>query len=504
MLRLLLMAFQARYYAKQAALDRMRRRHQREDDDRYRDEDDGLIPRETREEWEDRKQRQRVEASREAERAGDKAMWTSLTVSGVMLLVVLLVCGGILTVGMMKSSTARRQAQQNRPNGNLPGAPPPPNPALNAAQPIIQPDPVRQIPIRAVPANPPNGPQPPKAEVPFDENLWPLDDTDAIREAPLTKDREVRKLPFPVKECCIGGGGQFLMLHMPGLQKLAIFDVNEAKIVKYLDVPEGKLLITAGRDFLIVADPEGKTVERYALPAFEKEATTPLPGSGTISVLTMGSASRGPLFVARTSGSMCLDPATFKVVDLKWIVSGPSGFPPWLLVRASANGRLFTAWAPSGSPTGFHSFRLEGDKGVIVYRHESPGPLLPSANGKVVFGPNQAYTPAGLRSGESLGNSGQVTWFVPAVQGDTYLTVRPMKDPGKLQLYLNAPDRNAIPLPQIDDLSDLLQLQSGHTLILDHNLFLIPQGKLLVLLPPSADKLILYRLDVEKAFDVNK
>src|SRR5262249_4924116 len=63
-----------------------------------------------------------------------------------------------------------------------------------------------------------------------------------IQAAPLQGDKPPVALPGPVRATGVGGGGRSLILHLPQQRQLAVFDVNEAKVVKYLPMAEDRLL----------------------------------------------------------------------------------------------------------------------------------------------------------------------------------------------------------------------------------------------------------------------
>src|SRR5262249_18008072 len=149
-------------------------------------------------------------------------------------------------------------------------------------------------------------------------------------------------------DVCVGGAGRFLILRLPQQRKLAIFDANEAKIVKYLPVAEDTVKVAAGRDKLFVFLPGANVIQRYSLAGFEKEATVPAPTSGRLFQVLMGSASQGPLLLTTGDGPqlLFLDPRTLKplAVDLP---DGPRGFGPDSFCRVSGDGRVFTTYEPN-------------------------------------------------------------------------------------------------------------------------------------------------------------
>src|SRR5262249_37824490 len=83
--------------------------------------------------------------------------------------------------------------------------------------------------------------------------------------------------PGKVANGAVGGAGRFLILHAPSQKQLIIFDLKEGKIAKTLDMPEEKLLFTAGRQHLLIWLPNAKTFERWNLATLEREAEIPDP-----------------------------------------------------------------------------------------------------------------------------------------------------------------------------------------------------------------------------------
>src|SRR5262249_42887016 len=52
-----------------------------------------------------------------------------------------------------------------------------------------------------------------------------------IKPPTLTGDKVERKLSSAIADVAVGGGGRYLVLHLPRERKLAVFDVNAAKVV---------------------------------------------------------------------------------------------------------------------------------------------------------------------------------------------------------------------------------------------------------------------------------
>src|SRR5262249_41177318 len=96
-----------------------------------------------------------------------------------------------------------------------------------------------------------------------------------LEVAPLERDRVVRRLDAPVRDLAVGGGGRYFILHLTQLGKLAVFDVNEAKVVRLLPAPDSRLKLAAGLDKLVVVLPSTGSVQRWDLKTFELDLTAP-------------------------------------------------------------------------------------------------------------------------------------------------------------------------------------------------------------------------------------
>src|SRR5262249_35264353 len=245
---------------------------------------------------------------------------------------------------------------------------------------------------------------------------------------------EERALPSSIADVCVGGGGRFLLLHLPRERKLAVFDANEARVVKYLPLAEDKVAFAAGRELLIVGYPGSHVLQRWNLTTFEKEVTVACPVQGTIGNVVMGSASAGPLLICLEGGDWgskgtFIDPKTFRPLDLEW-TKGQMPACAAELVRASADGTLFGWRCGRGS---------EGhDMGVVMLNgKQAQGRTQGLGSSLLVPGPNGRYfyTAEGVLTSElqrvfPKGKEGALlpAVYVPARQGDLFLQLQPAGD----------------------------------------------------------------------------
>ena len=129
-------------------------------------------------------------------------------------------------------------------------------------------------------------------------------------------------------------------------------------MVKQLPTGGSDIRFTAGLDKLVVALPGTKTIQRWDLKTFQREAsmTIDLLDPKTILQVAMGSASEGPLFVATNPGGR----ATLSVLELKTLQPLPIElampqsivFDRFMQLRASAAGSVLGMWNPGAEPSG--------------------------------------------------------------------------------------------------------------------------------------------------------
>jgi hypothetical protein len=381
-----------------------------------------------------------------------------------------------------------------------PPAPPPVNPPFNP--PPVNPPPLNPNP--GVPAQPVK----PKVE---SDIVHP-----AVNPAKITPtkaaDKTELKLPGAVDMTCFGGGGRYVLLRIPSTKKVAVLDVCEGKIAKYIPIPEDGAFIAASNEHLFVLAPTNNVIQRWNLTTLEKERTVANPLNGQVRGLLIGHATDGPLFVI--GPNKLLHPKTFKEVDLK--VGGNRGlgmaghpqYPP--TVRVSADGRVF-AWYTRGlSPSGLSSMVLGGNDGKCYYGHTTVGAILPGPDG-TLFTAGGLFTPELKPIGEKRGYQ---YWYhapIPAAHGRMYITVAPEDDttlpgrrgPQKVSLKMIGENK---PLLDLSDFAGL-DVPKNHNqtvargLQLYDRVFLVPDAKALAILHGTHDKITIHKLDVESALD---
>jgi hypothetical protein len=323
-----------------------------------------------------------------------------------------------------------------------------------------------------------------------------------IRPAPLEGDKVERLLEAPVSDVAVGGAGRYFVLHLPRVQKLAVFDVNAAKVVGSIPIPEEDARFTAGLEDVVVVLPRAKTIERWSLRTLEREVAATLPVKGVIKAVAMGSASKGPLLVHAAVGSEALDSAFLALLNtetlkpifaelntqIATIMMG--SYRDLVHLRASADGRVFGLWCTSHSPTGMGVVVYSEAVTRTFYAHKDVGYVVPSPDGKAV------YTRFGNYVLQAQGQPGEMPEtggaMLPASLGDQYLNLTgagpargpTIEAPGKEKPIATFPDLG-LPGPRDHTLP--------HDFTYDKHIHLVPEARLLLTIPASGDRLILSR-----------
>lgn len=318
-----------------------------------------------------------------------------------------------------------------------------------------------------------------------------------IAPAAVADERTVRPLPEPYSDVVPGGGGRYLVFHLPRLRKLAVFDVSAARVTGYVPAPEDKIAFAAGLESVVVGLPKAGVLERWSLTTFEKQAAAPPPFRDEIKTVVMGHGSNGPVVV----NGMFLDPATFRplgITDGKGNDRPVPGRP-----FPSGDGSVYASWNSRYSPISSVAFVLEGSE---VKQHEG-GELkhvIPGPDGRAVFTAKGVVSRTLARAEKDDEDYG---YCLPALRGDYFLALTPAADgrfgakggsKGGFTVYLRGVRLPVARLPDAD-----------HGLRFDgwdredegpwKRVFFVPDAKVIAVLPPGNDRVVLHKFDADAA-----
>jgi S1-C subfamily serine protease len=317
--------------------------------------------------------------------------------------------------------------------------------------------------------------------------------TVAITPPALTGDKVVKRLPEGFSEVVVGGGGRYLIFHLPKLKKLAVFDVNEGRVTKYIPLTETTIAFAAGLDAVVVGLRSAGKLERWSLTTFELEKSAATPFQEEIGTMLMGHGSNGPVVV----NGYFLDLATFRplpILDPKGQERPLGG--GWRI--PSGDGTVYGGWNTHLSPSSATSFVMEGS---VVKRYDS-GDLrhvVPGPDGRTVY-TGKGICAATLERGNP--DDASYGYCLPAVRGEYFLSLTSATGGkgGGFTVYLRGLKQ---PIAKLD--------KAEHGLSFDgwdresfgpwRRVYFIPDAKVIAVLPPSNDQVVLYKFDADAALE---
>jgi hypothetical protein len=306
------------------------------------------------------------------------------------------------------------------------------------------------------------------------------------------------KLPAQIGSIVIGGDGRYLVIHLPKVKQIAVFDAQERALIKRLEATDSRLILAAGREHFFALDPAAESLQRWNFARFEKEATVRLPAGGPFEVACMGAGSTGPLLLFPKGDRFSAKPILVHPITLKElpVKDGPLPGGQPATARASTDGQTF-CWQQDG----FHSITVatvtDGTVVARTIRKEVVSPT-PGPGGRYFYAIGGLYNsdlsrilPEDNRPAFEIG-------FVPSVHGDLFLEVTPPggprfpKDPnplpagpGKARVFFQGETK---PVGTIEGLK-------GLSVASDRVIFFLPEHQLLILLGRELDELILHSFD---------
>jgi len=337
--------------------------------------------------------------------------------------------------------------------------------------------------------------------------------------APYAGERKTIEIPDLISDAVLGGGGRLLLLHLKKSRKIAVYDVNQAKVTRYLSIGSDSAILAAGMDKLIVVATSEGLIERWSLATFEKEITQPLPIGGVVKAVALGCASAGPLLLHWAESTDQLGNCHYGLFGLEKFdrlnVDGLRGhntsYRDFVHIRASGSGDVFGLWATSHSPQGMESFIILGDKVKVSYQHDSAGHVVPSMDGRAILtGFAGACTPELNRIGK---RSNQPLPTIPSAHPRFYISV-PAEPGAQINLGRTPFDGKLGGVHTLGSESRLAALPaldlgqpadnnswSADDFTLDKRVLFVPQASQIVSIPFTNDRIIVQKFDLREALE---
>ncbi|MBY0229212.1 MAG: hypothetical protein K2W96_08050, partial [Gemmataceae bacterium] len=324
-----------------------------------------------------------------------------------------------------------------------------------------------------------------------------------VQEPKFDGDRIERALPAPANDAVMAGGGRYLLLMLPKLKRVEIFDVSLAKIVGHIPVAEEGAKIAGGQTKLVVMLPGEAIVQRWDIATRKRELAVPLSlrPRHTAKHVAMGCASEGPVVVTASfypvSGeTRILDLRTLKEMKLKReeqllhsLIENP--------MRASADGSVIGSFWQDRSPQGVQSLVIEGGEAKLYHSGDSLGHVTPTGDGRYLCTGRGVLT----REGKPVGKVGREGLYcLPAVRGPFHLGMR-INGGGRAgkhtaHLFLTGETRELLPLAEVEWPEDMNEWDR-EAFGWDRRIWFVPEAKVLITIPLGKEKLVIRKLDAE-------
>jgi hypothetical protein len=323
------------------------------------------------------------------------------------------------------------------------------------------------------------------------------------------KDKENVPLVTSVSDVTVAGAGRYLVLHLTGKKKLAIFDIQAGKVVKELPVSEEPYHVAGGANRLVVIYPNAKLIQQYNLATFERDKSQVLPGtltSDSIHQISMGCASAGPLFayLPKEKRTLAVNLDTLETTEVRWSHWAPTNAYGPLTMRTSPDGTWLVGhgggWAGCEVAM-FSEGQQVGSNNKIEFVSIGPGAFaLPSADGRFLFTPwgihNRSLTQAKVPELKGC-------YIVPAAEPGPFLALaneayganpKGMLADGSLTVY--SEDRKPL-----FALRGLEELKTKSDLAWEKRIYYYPRAGLLICLDPGKDVLVLRRVSLAEQLE---
>jgi hypothetical protein len=309
------------------------------------------------------------------------------------------------------------------------------------------------------------------------------------------------ELPAPIDSVAVGGGGRYLVLHLPKLQQLAFFDVSQAKVLKYAPLPSSDVAFSAGQTKLYVALKDLRQVQRWDLVRQVPELTVPAPEGGAVAIAA-GAASTGPVVLLGEKRFWQLDPLSLKALPYpskNWGTDGSA----WGPVHAHISFDGSTVVACGGGWAGIELSNLNANKVVNVQAGGYVnGDTLVAGNGALVFPEKGGILRSDVQS-KVTGIDGEVfpaddPAFSLSFQKSHDKHDRHNKNTGSspsLVLFSNADPRPLITF------RDLPELAEESKIPLWERVHVIPRGNVMITVAQGGTHLVLRKFDLAQSLE---
>lgn len=373
----------------------------------------------------------------------------------------------------------------------------PPNNQPNNSRPNIQPN------VPNLPNQPTQPVVPPKPKDTFD--LRPVTGAVPPIQAPTLPSDPASVTLGRVGQVAVGGGGRYLVMHLPDKGQLTVFDANTAQFTATVPADTGDAYLTAGLSKVVLAAPNSRIFRVYSLPNLSKEYDS--SGTDGIRGMAMGSRTNGPMVTISTFGRVRLWSVGGEgITEVEEASAEPGVHWHDRCLRAAPDGTAFSTH--DGFRTGQNTILLTTQNRKWKVSADTYAVPFPGADGNFYgngIAVNKNYQD--VRAGGVGAGSG--TWFLPSVSSkDFFVKLVPQNTivgarrkpsltltvhKGRNSDALAAGTTALVDLPEFENMVDRFRPELA--IVPDQHIFLIPEAKLLVTLTQKRDTLYVRRVE---------
>jgi hypothetical protein len=322
--------------------------------------------------------------------------------------------------------------------------------------------------------------------------------------APVT-----RSLPGRADSVTVGGNGRYIIFFIMATQQITVFDASKGDFVATQRIPDmGQVFLAGGQNRVVTCSLGERMLRSYTLPDLKKEFDISSPLFHFPSAVAMGSATNSPVLVSDPFGDIALIELTNtggKVLEGSKTENrsyAPPNFPEARInhLLAAPNGRTFlvSREPEQNERTGILTEQNQKWKAIAA---DVSAPSM-SADGRYVLGFNHIVDMNGRTVVRPAGVAGAV-WYVAGTSGRGFLRLEERKEQGKQVVSITVhttpslveKDPKPVQVGVLPETDGLIDWFSGNPLPLYQHLFLIPDAKLLVVMPATKDKIVLRKVE---------
>ncbi len=323
---------------------------------------------------------------------------------------------------------------------------------------------------------------------------------------PLQSDLTTVRLPSLIYDLDTGGGGRFIVLYLKEIRKLAVFDLNSARVARYISLPAGEIVFAAGGAKICVIQVDENLYQRYDLLTGRMEFSKKLPFPYPVVRLGLGArVLNTALLIVNVSDEQVhllrqcsFDIMTATIGECDNFRENPD-YASSIHLRASANGQLYGTWNANGGRS-ITALIWEESVYKTYQNSERADHIIPDADGELLFTSNGVYTRAMKRV---MSHLGKPYILIPANRGHDFMGVK-AEESGDLRKALSLeffiPNRQqpvySMPVQSFMPGNDPWRLKSDFTM--DKRYHYLPEAGVVIVIPDTDDQLVLMRFDLKQ------